>query len=126
MRREQASNVLARVGMVSAIVGIVFAVHGTITERATTYRTGTIALLVGLGVAVDARSRLNTQRLMEHQSRTAALTMRERQQYAEMGYKAARLDALSEDAPPIAGDAQIVNLPFARSSSDARKKGSAS
>lgn len=127
MRRERASNVLSMVGTVSAIVGIVFAVHGTITDRATTYRTGLVALVVGLAVTIDARGRRNTQRLMEHQTRTAALTMRERQQYAEMGWKAAKLDALNDEyTPEIAGGAQIVDLPSARSSSEARRKGSAS
>lgn len=123
MRGQRAAIVLASA---SVVVGAAFALHGTATDRATTFRTGLVALLVGLVGVADARQRLNVQRLMEHQTRTATLAMQERQRYAELGWKAAKIDALSEETPEFAGDAQVVNLPVARSASSARKKGSAS
>lgn len=123
MRVQRAAIVLASV---SVVVGIAFAVHGTATDRATTYRTGIVALLVGFVGMVEVRQRLHVQRLMEHQTRTATLATQERQRYAELGWKAAKIDALNEETPKFAGDAQVVNLPVARSASGAREKGSAS
>ncbi|MEU2739876.1 DUF2964 family protein [Streptomyces sp. NPDC007095] len=123
--REQQQRVIV-LAKACAVVGIAFALHGTIADRDATFRVGMITLIVSVAAAFQLTLRINTQALMAHQTHVARLTVQERQAYAEMGYKAARLDALNEIAPEATGDAQIVNLPFARSSSETRKKGSAS
>lgn len=108
-----------------AIVGIVLAIHGTVTDRAATYRPGLVVLLVGVAGVLDARSRLNTQRLVEHQARLTEVSMQDRQRYAEMGWKAAKLDAMNGESTENADGAQILNLPPSRSSHDLRRNGSA-
>ncbi|MCX4705698.1 DUF2964 family protein [Streptomyces sp. NBC_01373] len=109
----------------SAVVGIVLAIHGSITDRAATYRPGLIALVVGAAGVLDARSRLNTQALVAHQARLTNLSMQDRQRYAEMGWKAAQFDASNGGTVEQMGGAQIFDLPSARSSHDVRRNGSA-
>jgi hypothetical protein len=120
MHRQRRVIVLAKV---CVIVGIAFALHGTITDRASTYRIGMLTLFLSIGACLHLTSRYNTERLMVHQARVARLTAHERQQYTEMGWKAARLDA--DEEPPMLGDAEIVNLPRARNSPQIRRNGSA-
>lgn len=123
MRGQRAALVGFAAG---AVVGIVLTIHGTVMDRATTYRTGLVALLVGAAGVLDVRSRLNTQRLVEHQARLTEVAMQDRQRYAEMGWKAAKLDAMNngEFSENVDG-AQILNLPSSRSSHDMRRNGSA-
>lgn len=122
MRGQRAALVGFAAG---AVVGIVLAIHGTIMDRATTYRTGLVALLVGAAGVLDVRSRLNTQRLVEHQARLTEVSMQDRQRYAEMGWKAAKLDAMNGEFAENVDGAQILNLPSSRSSHDMRRNGSA-
>ncbi|MFI9600380.1 hypothetical protein ACIHCX_10945 [Streptomyces sp. NPDC052043] len=107
---------------VSAIVGIVLAVHGIITDVDEAYEFGWVVLLIGLAGIVDTRFRINAQRVIDHTTNVATLAEQERQSYAEMGWKAARLSATSE--PGRTAGAQIVELPT-RHTSEMRRGGSA-
>ncbi|MGW2742323.1 hypothetical protein [Streptomyces sp. NPDC001450] len=84
-----------------------------------------VTLLASAAVAVLVTSRVNAKEIMAHQARVARLSAQERQAYAEMGWKAARLDALTEETPAVAGEAEIVNLPHARHTPNMRRNGSA-
>ncbi|MFF7171142.1 hypothetical protein [Streptomyces pseudovenezuelae] len=84
-----------------------------------------ITIVVSAAASLHLTSRQNAQRVMAHQEQVARSAAQERQRYAEMGYKAARLDALSNETPLMAGDADIVNLPHARLSHQMRRNGSA-
>lgn len=121
MRDKRRVIVLAKA---CAIVGIALALHGMITDRQLVYRGGMLALLASAAVAILVTSRVNTQEIMAHQARVARLTVRERQAYAEMGWKASRLDALTKETPEGEG-AEILDLPGARHPADMRRNGSA-
>jgi hypothetical protein len=119
--RERRVIVLAKA---CAVVGIALALHGIIAERSSTFRIGVLTLITATSVHLRAASRLDVRAVMEHQAAMARLTAQDRQRYAAMGYKAARLDALTEDAPET-GDAEVVMLPHARLSPQVRRDGSA-
>lgn len=121
MRDRRRVIVLAKA---CVIVGIAFALHGTFTDRDSTYRLGVIVLVTSAAVSLQLTSRHNAQKVIAHQAEAARLTVAERQAYSQMGYKAALLDALNNEAP-TAGDAEIVNLPHARRSHQMRRDGSA-
>lgn len=123
MRAQRAIDYLS--GPVAA-VGAALVVHGTVAGIHATYRAGLALLLVGLVGLVDTHQRRNTERLMAHQARLAELSVAERWRYAEMGWKAAKLDSLDDETQQSAGDAQVYNLPGARAASEERSKGSAS
>ncbi|MEU0675420.1 hypothetical protein ABZ330_21515 [Streptomyces sp. NPDC006172] len=108
-----------------AVVGIVLALHGAIADRSTTWRAGLLTLVSSIGVSIHLTSRYNTQKLMEHQAQTARLTARERQQYAQMGWNAHAIDALTEEPSETAGDAEVIRLPHARNNPQMRRNGSA-
>ncbi|MFJ6590232.1 hypothetical protein ACIQPP_05310 [Streptomyces violaceusniger] len=113
--------------MTITVVGAALVTHAILVDHVGTWRAGLATLIVGVGGLVDARNRCYTEALIAHQAEVAKLTVRERWRYAEMGWKAARLDALEGEAgTPEEGDAQILKLPRARSASEARKNGSAS
>ncbi|MFF9088593.1 hypothetical protein ACF1BE_19615 [Streptomyces sp. NPDC014991] len=101
------------------------ALHGIIADRAATFRVGTLALISSAALHLHMTSRLNTHAVMAHQATLARMSMRERQQYAEMGYKARCFEALTEDAPETTGAADIVRLPVARHAPQMRRNGSA-
>ena len=124
VRARQTASVAA--AMITA-VGAALITHATIADNVETWRTGLATLVIGVaGVLVD-RSCRNTRKLLAHQAEVARLSVAERWRYAEMGRKAARLDAIEgEEEPPEAGDAQVVNLHGACPSSVMRKNGSAS
>lgn len=122
MRDERRVIVLAKA---CAVVGIVCALHGTVTDRAAIYRIGMITMVASAAASLHFTARHNTQKIMAHQAHAARLPVQERQAYAEMGYKAARLDALSNEIPETAGDAEVFNLPRARHSHSMRRDGSA-
>lgn len=122
MWAQRAAAVLA---IATTTVGVVLVAHGTLYETATLYRVGLAVLVIGLAWVLDRRSHRNMQRLMDHQARVARLAVHERQQYAEMGWRAARLE-ISGNKPVETGDAKIVDLPAARSAVPrVRKNGSA-
>ncbi|MFF1483078.1 hypothetical protein ACIGZH_01955 [Streptomyces sp. NPDC058319] len=106
------------------IVGITLALYGTIADRTPAFRVGVLTLLVSSAVALHLTSRANAAAVMAHQTQVARLTVQERQQYAEMGWKAARLDALTGQAPEIEGGAEVVILPRTHSP-QMRRDGSA-
>jgi hypothetical protein len=108
-----------------AVVGIALAAYGTSTDRAGAFRSGVVILIAAASVHLHVSSRMDTQTLMAHQVRMARLTMQERQRYAEMGYKAAQIEALADDAPETAEDAQVVRLPLSRKATPIRRDGSA-
>lgn len=84
-----------------------------------------IVMVVSAAVSLHLTSRHSTQQIMAHQAQVSRLSVQERQAYAQMGYKAARLDALTNDMPETAGDAEVVTLPHARHSHQMRRDGSA-
>lgn len=102
--------------------GGVLTAHGTLSDTAMTYRAGFAALLIGLAGLVLHRQHCYVHRLMEHQAKLAVLSAQERQQYAEMGWRAAQLDASGGD---VIGSAQVVHLPSTRPSAAHRQNGSA-
>lgn len=91
-------------------VGLWSTMHGTITDTAITYRAGMAALLVGLSALIVMCAHRNTLRLMAHCDRLAQTDAQTRQQYAEMGWRAARADASRPPHDPGQG-AQILTLP---------------
>lgn len=117
MQDQRRVIVLARV---CVIVGITLALHGTLADCVFTFRTGMLIILVSAAVYLQMTSRANAREVMAHQARLARLSLQERQQYTEMGWKAARLDALTDDAPRAAGDADVVRLPRARTTHQMR------
>lgn len=121
--RDQLRVIVLAKGCV--IVGIAFAVHGVLADSASTFRTGILITLLSALAHLHMTSRANAREVMAHQARLARMSMQERQQYAEYGWNAARLDALTEDAAPAAGDADIVHLPRARTNPQMRRDGSA-
>ncbi|MFD5838176.1 hypothetical protein ACFWHV_32205 [Streptomyces collinus] len=122
MRDQRRVNVLAKA---FAVVGIALALHGTFTDRAATFRAGMLTLVASSGLWIHTTGRINTQRIIEHQDRAARLTAQERQEYAQMGWKAARLDAMTGEGRRMAGDAEVFELPHARHTPRARRDGSA-
>ncbi|MEV8394778.1 MULTISPECIES: hypothetical protein [unclassified Streptomyces] len=107
-----------------AVVGTALVTYGTVVDHLAMYRAGLASLLVGLIALADARNAHAERRLIMHQEAVARLTARERQQYAEMGWKAARLDAL-EGNTGADENADIVRFPGTRTHSEMRKDGSA-
>jgi hypothetical protein len=57
------------------------------------------------------RSHCNTMRLIAHQTRLAAMSNQQRQEWAQRGYRAGELDALGRVKPP-AGGSNVVSLPL--------------
>ena len=123
MRAQWAIDVLSGL---AAAVGAALVTHGIVADGQVTYRAGIALLIAGLVGLADTHQRRNTERLMAHQARLAELSIAERWRYAEMGWKAAKLDSLDDEAQESAGDAQVVHLPGARAASEARRNGSAS
>lgn len=120
--RERSVIVLAKA---CAVVGTASALHGIAAERADTFRAGLLALVLSTAVHLHMNARLNVQAVMAHQTSTTRLAMQERQAYAEMGYKARCFEALTEDTPEAASDAEVVRLPVARHNPQMRRNGSA-
>lgn len=94
-----------------AVVGTALAVQGTFTDSPRAYRAGFLILLLALAGVIDTRNRINTQRLVEHATDVGRLSLRERQSFAEMGWKAA---LLSVEEPTATGGAEIHEFPSAR------------
>lgn len=122
MRDQRRVIVLAKA---CAVVGIALATYGIIADRTDAFRTGMLILLVSSVASVQLTQRESLQQAMAHQSRTARLTVQERQQWTEYGWRAAQIDALTEDAPEIAGGAEVVGLPRPRHTPQMRRNGSA-
>jgi hypothetical protein len=108
--------------MAGASIGLATALHGTVADSSTSYRLGMILLLVGLAGIVEARVRINTYTLIEHQIDVARLSAQERQRFAEMGWRAAVLNAVPEQSNTAGG--KVVDLPTRRTP-EMRKGGSA-
>ncbi|MFC8873177.1 hypothetical protein [Streptomyces ardesiacus] len=107
------------------IVGIALAAYGIIADRTDAFRTGVLVLLASGTTSVQLTQREHHRQAMAHTSRAARLTQQERQQCAEYGWKAAQIDALTEDTPEIAGGAEVVGLPRPRHTPQMRRNGSA-
>ncbi|MGW0012575.1 hypothetical protein ACWDVX_22870 [Streptomyces tendae] len=122
MRDQRRVIVLAKA---CVVVGIALAAYGIIADRTDTFRTGVLVLLVSGFVSVQLTQRAHLQQTLAHQSRVARLTVQERQECAEYGWRAAQIDALTEDTPEIAGDAEVVGLPHPRHTPQMRRNGSA-
>ncbi|WP_399142258.1 hypothetical protein Q3A86_32985 [Streptomyces sp. NBUA17] len=122
MRDEHRVIVLAKA---CAIVGIALAAFGIIADRTTEFRSGMLILLVSSAAAVQLTQREHLRQAMAHTARVARLTARERQQWAEYGWRAAQIDALTEDTPETAGGAEVVGLPHPRHTPQMRRNGSA-
>jgi uncharacterized membrane protein YraQ (UPF0718 family) len=122
MRAQQAVDYLS--GPIAA-VGAVLVTYGILADGTPEYRTGIALLVAGLLGLVDSQQRRNTARLIAHQAELARLTRAERWRYAEMGWKAAKLDSLDEETHQDAGDAQVIHLSGARAASEAQRNGSA-
>lgn len=128
MRGARAVTGLTAAG---TVVGIVFAIHGTITNSATSFRTGAVVVIIGLAGLLDARARHRadeaTAAVVAHQASAARLTAQQKQWYAELGWKAAKIDSVNrEDALKGNADgAQVFDLPAARASQEIRRDGSA-
>ena len=122
MRDQRRVIVLAKA---CAVVGIALAAYGIIADRTDAFRTGVLILLVSTGASVQLTQRENLQQTLAHQARVARLTVQERQQYTEYGWRAAQIDALTEDTPEIAGGAEVVGLPHPRHTPQMRRNGSA-
>jgi hypothetical protein len=99
-----------------AIVGIALALHGTLSDRAMTYRMGMLTLVTSIGVTLQLTSRAAVQEVMAQQARVARLGVRERQQYA---------DAQAHQAPSRPGGAEVFTFPHARQNPAMRRNGSA-
>lgn len=108
-----------------AVVGIALALHGILSDRAMTYRVGMLTLVTSIGVTLQLTSRAAVQEVVAQQARVARLTVHERQQYAELGYKAAQIDAQTQRAPSRTGDAEVFTFPHARQNPAMRRNGSA-
>ncbi|NJP71942.1 hypothetical protein [Streptomyces sp. C1-2] len=107
------------------IVGIALAIHGVLADSALTFRPGILITLLSALAHLHMTSRANTREVMAHRAHLARMSAQERQQYTEIGWRAALLDALTEDAPTAADDAEIVHLPRARTTPQMRRDGSA-
>ncbi|WP_406337325.1 hypothetical protein [Streptomyces sp. NBC_00649] len=124
--RMRAHQVTGAAGLSFSVVGAGLIAHSAAADNVATWRTGLAALIIGLIALIDARSTRNRERLLAHQVKVAELTVRERWRYAEMGWKAARLDALEgKTEEPDAADAQVYALPAACPRPEARSGGSA-
>lgn len=108
-----------------AVVGTALAAYGIIADRTDAFRAGVLILLVSSAASIQLTQRENLQQAMAHQSRVARLTVRERQRWTEYGWRAAQIDALTEDAPETTCDAEILNLPHHRHAPQMRRNGSA-
>lgn len=122
MRDQRRVIVLAKA---CAVVGIALAAYGIIADRTDTFRTGVLILLTSSAASLHLTSRVAQQELMAHQARMARLTVQERQQWTEYGWRARQIDALSEGTPTIGGDADVIGLPHPRSTPQMRRNGSA-
>lgn len=124
--RERRVIVLAKA---CAVVGIALAAYGTVTDQVAPFRGGMITLIVAAAVHLHITSRADTHAVLAQQASLARLSTRDRQRYAELGYKAALLDALTDDAPTRgadqAGAADVIDLPHARRAPQMRRDGSA-
>lgn len=107
----------------AAAVGAALVIASAVTDHTAQFRVGLVLLLCGLAGYLSARSSLDTMRLIAHQAQTARLTIRERQLYTELGWKAAQLDTQPEQAPAVHGD--VVPLPVQRPTPYVRRDGSA-
>ncbi|WP_405674798.1 hypothetical protein OG292_02970 [Streptomyces sp. NBC_01511] len=105
------------------VVGAVLVTGGATGDHAAGYRIGLALFLVGLVWLIDVRNQKSSKVLMAHQVAVARMSARERQQYAELGWKAAALDAL--DGEERGGKAEIVRFPGARRHVDVRRNDSA-
>lgn len=107
--------------MAGTVLGTVLAAHGAVTDTAVTYRLGMLVVLLGVAGVLDARIGAKTRRLIEHQISVAKIGAQERQQWAEMGWKAAELSAA-----PAQSDrgGKIVDMPTRRAH-EMRRDGSA-
>lgn len=103
---------------VIVVVGATTTASGAFTDGGEVFRFrgGMVLLLMGLAGLVTHRSHCNTTRLIEHQTKLAAMTLQQQQVWAERGYRAGQMDvpaapvhAVSED------DFKVLPMPVQRS-----------
>lgn len=75
-----------------AAVGAALVITSTLIGHDVLGRLGFVPLLCGLAGAISARSHEDNNRMMALQTQLARLTARERQQYTELGWRAAEID----------------------------------
>lgn len=92
-----------------ATVGVATAAQGATTADTMIYRSGLVLLIIGGTALIWCGAQRNARRVMEHQERMLALTARERQDYAEMGWRAAVLEM--ESTGSVSHEAHVVNFP---------------
>lgn len=73
-------------------VGAALVAKGALTNDVASYRGGVGTLLVSLALLIIHRSHCNTTRLIQHQTNLAALAQHQRQEWAEHGYRAGKID----------------------------------
>ncbi|MEU3289953.1 hypothetical protein [Streptomyces longwoodensis] len=106
-------------------MGIALALHGTLMDRAATFRGGMLVLVTSAAALLYATSRLNVKTVLDHQEAMAHLTMRERQEYAQMGYRAREYMEWAKGAPEAAEDADVIRFPLPPDEPPLRRNGSA-
>lgn len=102
--------------------GAALVIASALTHHNGQFRIGIVLLLCGLAGYICARSSMDTARLIAHQAQVARLTVRERQMYTELGWKAAQID--SHDSLHTT-HGEVVPLPTQRPAPRVRRGGSA-
>ncbi|WP_031046844.1 hypothetical protein [Streptomyces sp. NRRL F-5650] len=121
MRDRQTVEVLAKA---CAAVGAVLAAYGTLVDRTALFRVGLLILLISIAVSLHRTCRTSVRQVITHQARVSGLTQQERQQWTELGWNAARIDAMTDHAEGAQG-AEIVALPTPPDAPPMRRNGSA-
>lgn len=107
-------QVAGTASVVVTAVGAVATAIGTVRDHELTCRIGFAALLVGLTWIVIHRGKVNTQRLIDHQEACAKLHAQECQEWARMGWRAARIDIPAPELHSVRRG-KVVRLPDSRS-----------
>lgn len=108
-------------GTTVTALGSVAVTYGLLAGHTTTYRAGLVILIIGLAWTIDRRQRRANEAFLAEQRKLLAVAADERQEYAQRGWVAAKLDS----GHPITGpQAQVVRLD-ARRAEAMRRHGSA-
>lgn len=106
MRGERAFGA----GMFVAVaVGAAATTQGTLTGETKTFRAGIAILVLSCTALIWCGTRQAARRIMEQQRRLMALTEAERQEYAEMGWRAAVMDMGATGS--ASRDSNVVQMP---------------
>lgn len=121
MQDQQRVQVLAKG---CAAVGAALSLYGTLIDRTPLFRVGLLILLISVAVSLHRTCRTSVRQVITHQARVSGLTQQERQQWTELGWNAARIDAMTDHAESAQG-AEIVALPSPPDTPPMRRNGSA-